>query len=201
MYKVIQWFKNLDKNKQILIGLIIAICILGGLTSIMKGWRDDQSNWDYTIDKIDSKILEGSTVVYDRQIYWTLKSIVDKYTDSYMYEVSKEFSTGAKVSYKKYYEELDSGYKKAISKSEYEKKATELFSNIVIQHEQFEEQFVVLQNTIEKINKYGTDMYLCTIKVDAQDGIEIIKGRGYIGIKLNQKAETFSIFYLGGQYE
>ncbi len=46
-------------------------------------------------------------------------------------------------------------------------------------------------------------MYLCSLIVDKQNGIEMVKGEGYIGIKLNKnnKNNSFEIFYIGGQYE
>ncbi len=201
MGKAIIWFKNLDRNKQIIIVLIIVMAILWGLTNIMKSWRNNPAYWDYNTENIDQKALQGSQIEYNRNTYWTLQLIVDRYINSYLYEVAKENYSGDKVSYKEYYKELDAGYKKKISKSKYEEKAQDLMSNIVLQEEQYEEHYTVLPTTIEKINRYGQDMYLCTIKVDDQDGIEFVKGRGYIGVKLDQKRNIFRIFYLGGQYE
>lgn len=200
MSRIIERFKRLDKNKQIIICLVMAMIILGGLTAVMKSSVTNKIAWNYKTGTIDSSVLQKSTLEYDRNIYWTVRGIVDKYTNSYLYDVTKDETSSNTVLYKDYYTALDSEYTKKLSKVNYEKKAKEFFSKLVIQGE-FENEYNILPFTIEKINKYGENMYLCTIKVDEQGGVEIVKGRGYIGIKLDQEKNTFSIFYLGGQYE
>lgn len=194
MSSVINWFKELDKNKQILLGLIVIMSILGGLTLIMKSWSSNkEKTWDYSTNKISYEIISSGKLIYDRQTYWQLDDIIFQYVNSYIYNQDENTKKIAKAPYKEYYNALTKDYKKVLNKNEYVNKSEMFFNKILLETESPSGFYEENKNRISKVLLYDNNMYLCEIE-GLDKNFPIVNC--YIGIKLDSSSNKFSIFYI-----
>lgn len=197
MDKAIKWFKGLDKNKQIIIGLVIVMAILAMLTGIMKGWLVQDAKWDYKKINSAKDLISKGEISYERRIYWQLDEILKQYIYSYMYDQDTDTKEIAKAPYKDYYKALTSDYSKYLSVSEYNKKAKIFLENMVIESDSPKGMYSPLPYKIANIYKYSGDVYLCEIEVKYAGENNIQKQRTmYMGIKLFERESKFNICYL-----
>lgn len=197
MDRAINWFKGLDKNKKIIIGLFIVMSILAMLTGIMKGWLGQEEKWDYKKINSAKDLISRGEVSYERRIYWQVDGILKQYIYSYMYDQDTETKEIAKMPYKDYYKALTTEYSKYLGVSEYNNKAKLFLEELVIESDSPRGMYSPLPYKIVKVYKYSGDRYLCEIQVTYLDENNIEKQRTkYLGIKLFEKESKFNICYV-----
>lgn len=206
-YDLIEKINNLNKNQKKIILLVLAIIVLVIGTIILKNnIKANKKVWDYKyVSKLDTieEYIDSANKTSDRVKYWELTSIIDK--------IINTINEDLDYSYTDLYNILERDYKKNISKKEYNKLAYD-FINRFIYDPNNNGEYVKTNYSIKDIYLYGENMYLCYVSVNVDDmtdnelksyyknntdDIVIEKEHyGYIGVKLDEAHETYSIFYM-----
>lgn len=203
LYHVIEKIQNLDKKtrKIILITMIIIVLSIG--IRILKN-RSSEVDWNFKgfyKEKDIEKYVSNLEKEQDRQIYWTLYSIIDKYIETNTQEINSDKFENEQ------YDILLNAYKKKIDLNEYNILRNDFVNRFVDGNK---EKYPFY---IENIYLCDKGIYLCHVKVDtssmsehqfeayytnfeSEDVVYEIKKEGYIGIKLDSYKSIYEIFYI-----
>ncbi len=164
------------------------------------------ANFLYSLDKKNNRI-ESSLLNIDNMIlnsiettergkFWSLNNIVNTFFSSYNLELNAYKGdvdyNNIKFTREDYYYILSNNYN--ISKNEYMEISKQIIEKFVTKSMYGE--YIPNNISIDTVYlldeaTYGESMYLCQIKVPNVEEEYV-----YIGIKLNERSTTFSIFYL-----
>lgn len=206
VYDLIEKTKKLNKNQKIILLMLFIILILVIATSMLKAnLKIDKESWDYSdVRKLESitEYINKDYLINNKVRYWELSNIIDKYIDTII--------NNSEYTYKDYYDVLTKEYKKQINREQYNKLAYDFIYKFI--YESNNSTYEKVEYSVKDIYLYDDNMYLCYVSVDVDemsdneiglyfknDNEDIVverKTAGYIGIKLNEKNETYSIFYL-----
>lgn len=180
--------KMTTKQKIVLVLICLALLTFG---TYMLSRENDEI--DYKTANKDT-FISKSIVSYDRHIYAILDDIIRKYIDSY--QTVEKLDTTNLVEYvyigyttEEYYKALTPSYKKYLGKKGYMNLAKNMMEKFVTKNE----NGIVIHCDIPIKEIYqikNTDMYFCELNT-LNDGIN-----SYIGIKISNSSNTYSIFYL-----
>ena len=176
---------NSYDDKQKLLFFVVALVVLILITYIV---LNVAKSVDYSKIQPSDYILKYE-IQSDRKTYWILEGIISDYIYSSRYDETTETN----LSYKDYYEALDSEYQNYLGKSKYLKLANSLFDKFRIE-QKFDGAESGLKTT-DLIESYYKDpsnssRYLCRLNTAKSDEF------AYIGITLNTSKNTYTIFYL-----
>lgn len=193
MVKLVERIKQLDRKKLFLLILIVIILVLFGATEFMKKASKEGMTWNCAKVTSAKDIIPSGELIYDRVIYWQLKQIIDQYANSYMYNQDEETKKIAKAPYEDYYGVLTKDYKKLLNKNKYMEKAKVFFDKMVLETDSPSGFYEENANRISRVLLYDDNMYLCEIEGTDENFPDF---KAYIGIKLDNTKNKFSIFYI-----
>ncbi|MBR5228133.1 MAG: hypothetical protein IKV94_05820 [Clostridia bacterium] len=174
---------NKNKKLYLIMGCIVIVFLII-LTNLIRS--DNEAIIDYGDVESVSDILVNATLDTDRETYYTLDAIISKFVSSY--SVNEENDEG----YEEYYNVLHKSYRDELGKSKYKEIAKNFFDKLTITQETGMStlSYVQSERILRQIYAIDTNTYLCVV------GAENSSKVGYIGIKLNNETNTYSIFYL-----
>lgn len=178
-----------EKNNNIKLYLImfslLLVCLLI-FNYFIKSAQSKKDIWKYSEITSASDVLNRGTKTSARDVYYTLDKIVVKYVESYLVEDEESNWT-------KYYEVLSKDYSKFLNKKEYSAVAESFLKKFYVYSEDIEidaSEYMDVQDIIVQVYSYEDNRYLCYLESS------ITGNTGYIGIELNTKNNTYSIFYI-----
>lgn len=181
---------NNNKKLYILLGVLLIIVFVIIINLI-------KSNLDMTIDynsvKSGSDLIESANITYDRETYFILEGILDKFISSYNMEIENDVPDSENaITYEDYYDVLSKSYRSRLSKNKYKEIAKNFLERFVYLDESGMDsmQMVISTNVIRGIYKLGDNKYICAV------GLNSATSYGYIGISVNPFKNTYEIFYL-----
>lgn len=190
IFDIINKFNNLTKNQKKIIVLTVILIILLIGTGILKNISNLESKeWSYKdLTSAGDILYRGQSVKNDRILYWELKDIIDNYFSTME---DAEFDSEKSTTYvlSDYYEVISKEYRKRLNKEEFENNSTELISKF-LQEDHLGNKYVDMFY-IKDIYLFDKTKYLCALALSESSDV-----LGYIGIEMNQKDATFSIFYI-----
>jgi len=175
--------QNKDKKLYLIMGILL-ILIFWILRNLII------SDKDYIVDYSelpDGKSLAYSgDIIFDRDIYYVLDDIIGKFVTSEASINDEEDSSDD------YYKTLNSGYKKRISRNEYNTLVNNFCNRLIVSDSSgFDNnKYLETTNIIRNMYDLGNNTYICTV------GLSDTEEYGYIGIKLYPKEYLFEIFYI-----
>lgn len=172
--------ENKVDSRLLLITLILILISLLLLNNFMgQNRQDDVWNYKEMVTANDIKYL--GTSVTDRQIYYSLENVVNKYINSYNVTNTKEDD----IDYKQYYQYLAKNYKKHLSKKEYIEVAEKFFSKFYALGE-----YAYTYNTLKNVYLFDNGIYLCELNSKTNNDL------AFLAIQLNTMSNTYNIVYI-----
>ena len=177
--------KNNNIKLYLVMFLLLLICLLI-FNYFTKNVAKQDEIWNY------SNILNVTDVLYkgektpDRDIYYTLDKIVVKYIESYLVEDENNTWTA-------YYDVLSKDYSKFLNKKEYNTLAENFLKKFYVYSQDIEieaVEYMDVQDILVDIYAYDNNKYMCVLESS------VTGNTGYIGIELDEKNNTYSIFYM-----
>lgn len=181
--------KRVD-TKLLLFTLVLVLITLLLLNYFLKGNNKDEI-WNYEEITTAAELIYLGEEINDREIYYTLESIVQQYLNSYVNTYSEDVEND-KITYVDYYDNLVQDYKEYLSKSEYEELAKKFLNKFYVNAESEYEtmNYMDTERIIKSVYDFGNNVYLCELKGS------FTKKEGYIAIGLNTAENIFNIIYI-----
>ena len=177
---------NKVNSKLLLLTLVLVLIVLLILNYVLSNLRSDNI-WNYRKITSAEDIMYQGTVVSDRTVYYNLESIIKKYIDSYI----PELSDYPELSYKDYYKHLTDNYKKYLSKKKYNEVAEKFLKKFYCEVEPFEGYSYMDSTTVIKgIREFDNNIYLCELESETN------KITGYIAIQMDLDLGSYYIVYI-----
>lgn len=188
-------------NKQKLVIVIIILVFLILAVAIMKKITASDGNKviDYKNTNAD-QLISDSTISRDNAIYLSLNEIIIKYLNSYLEEDKENASKKEKyVNYKDYYSALVDRYKRFLSKGKYVALSQEFCERFLVKSENSQKSeldkisvsgYMDTKEILRNVYLFDENRYLCEVYSSKNDK------KGYIGIELHPRENTWKIFYL-----
>ena len=174
--------KRVDSKLLLFTLVLVLIALL--LLNWLLGNRETDSIWNYKEITTATDVMYLGTRVTDRQMYYTLESIVNQYLNSYINVYNEE-----KVMYEDYYKYLTENYKKHLTKKEYmqvaEKFLNKFYININSDYESMDTNQI-----LKNIYEFENSIYLCELKGNRSNET------GYIAVQINTSELAFNIVYI-----
>lgn len=175
--------KRVD-SKLLLFTLVLVLITLLLLNYLFDKNRD-KGIWDYKEITSATDVMYFGEKVTDREIYYTLESIINQYLDSYI-NVNDDKD---KIMYEDYYNYLTENYKKHLSKKEYKEVAENFLNKFYININSDYEAMYTYQ-ILKDIYEFENSIYLC--RLESKRNGEI----GYIALQIDQSQLAFNIVYI-----
>ena len=175
--------KRVD-SKLLLFTLVLVLITLLLLNFLFEGNRTD-SVWNYKEITTATDVMYLGEKVTDREIYYTLETIINQYLDSYIKPKTNE----DKVMYEDYYDYLTENYRKYLSKREYKQVAEKFLNKFYININSDYEAMYTYQ-LLKDIYAFENNVYLC--KLVSKRNNEV----GYIAFQISQSELAFNIVYI-----
>lgn len=183
-------------NKTLLVILSLVLVLLIIFNVIFKSERN-KDNINYGKVTAEDLIYDG-TEVKDRQLYFTLESIISKYISSYKTAYDSDgnlidLESDSKYSYEDYYGALTDEYKSYLGRSKYIEVAKKFMTNFFVKSGSEEVEVHYFMDTyqlIKGVYEIDENMYICKLYSSYNDKTS------YIGIALDTGNMEFRIFFL-----
>lgn len=178
--------EKLTKQQKI-VGLLVILVLLILATNFIRSTQNNGSGINYN-NATGEELLKKSTRNYDRVIFAELEDIVTQFVGSYIVppdsseEQRKDF-----VSYEKYSNALEAGYKKYLGLN-YKKQAESFLDNFVANAEEAPQMHTM--QILREVYTVSDNEYLCILS----NGYEGKKS--YLGIILVPSTNNWEIFYI-----
>lgn len=173
-------FERLSTKENIVIFSFVLV-ILIFMSLVIKSYvKYDQINYD----KVSFNSLKlFSNKINDRQTYWILNDIVDRFLNS---NLTQDDNNKSKYCIEDYYKTLFNDYKVYLGKKEYKK----LASKIILNYKDNYDNKFNLNNKVPIKNVYSINDYKDFYLVELNT-----KNESYIGVKLYKNVDEYSFFY------
>lgn len=177
--------KNNNIKLYLVMFLLLLICLLI-FNYFTKNASKQSEIWNYSNISNAADVLYRGNKTVDREIYYTLDKIVVKYIESYLVEDENNTWTA-------YYDVLSEDYSKFLNKKEYNSVAENFLKKFYVYSADVEIEaieYMDAQDIVTDIYAYEDNKYMCILESSATGNT------GYIGIELDEKNKTYSIFYI-----
>ena len=177
--------KNNNIKLYLVMFLLLLICLLIFNYFTKKAANKDEI-WNYSNISTISDILHKGTKTTARDVYYNLDKIVVKYIESYLVEDENNNWT-------EYYDVLSKDYSKFLNKKEYNTVAEKFLKKFYVYSQDIEieaTEYMDVQDILMEVYAYDNNRYVCVLESS------ITENKGYIGIELDEKNKTYSIFYI-----
>lgn len=175
--------KKVD-SKLLLFTLILVLITLLLLNYLFEGNRTDDI-WDYKEITSATDIMYKGTEITDREIYYTLETIINQYLDSYINPYDDE----EKVMYQDYYKYLAKNYRKYLGKSKYKEVAEKFLNKFYINiNSDYESMYT--HQLLKNVHAFDNNIYLCELESKRNNEV------GYIAFQVNESECAFNIVYI-----
>ena len=178
-----------EKNNNIKLYLIMFLLVL--ICLLIFNYFTSNSNkaneiWNYSNINTAEDVIHKGNKTLSRDVYYTLNEIVINYIESYLVQEDT-------LSWQNYYEVLSGEYNKYLSKKAYYTLAENFLRKFYVYSEDIQieaNEYMDVQDIITDIYEYENSKYLCKLESSITGNV------GYIGIELNTRNQTYSIFYI-----
>ncbi len=181
--------KKVD-SKLLLFTLILVLITLFLLNGLFRGAKS-VGIWNYDEITTGTQLIAYGTLSQDRQTYYIMEEIVNKYLNSYISTYGNE-ELEDWMPYEQYYDYLTDNYKDYLSRKDYEKLAKEFLNKFYVYEEgEYDAtEFMDTYNVIKAIYELDNDVYLCELRG------ETTLNKGYIAIATDSNDNTYRIIYI-----
>lgn len=150
--------KKVNSKLVLFTSILVLICLL--LLNYFLSNNEDVGIWDYDNLTSGYSIMYSGEKVTDREVYYTLETVIQDYMKSYVKDTDNDV-----VTYKDYYNSLSKNYKKHLGKNGYYAVAEKFFSKFFAKKLDYETmQYFSNKHVIKNVYEVEKSVYLCELK-------------------------------------
>lgn len=151
--------KKVNSKLVLFTSILVLICLL--LLNYFLSNNEDVGIWDYDNLTSGYSIMYSGEKVTDREVYYTLETVIQDYMKSYV----KDTDNSDVVTYKDYYNSLSDNYKKHLGKNGYYEVAENFFTKFFSKKLDYETmQYFGNKHVIKNVYEVENSVYLCELE-------------------------------------
>lgn len=174
--------KKVNSKLVLFTSILILICLL--LLNYFFSNNEDVGIWDYDNITTAYSIMYSGEKVTDREVYYTLETVIQDYMKSYVKETDKD----TVVTYKNYYNSLSKNYKKHLGKNGYYEVAEKFLSKFFSEKLDYESIEYFNRHVIKNVYNMGDSIYFCELETSNNED-------AFIAVQL-LRDNTIYIYYI-----